>query len=226
MRWRHGGLNLLMNNGICGPSKFLTVSVQLSICRSGRGYSELGSSIPGILLYCKDAIRDDKAAYDAFRRATIPERLSLLSQNCLGFVRGIDTRTAGYANFMRIISKRNFAIHGNVDPESEPIETVYFDGKRPLFVQPGTHIEKFFEHLEKLHSPEEAVEDYENAHAFLHKIVECLDARHRFHFDQVVNDPFPGFEVRKKRPTRILPDHVVSSILQGARYDDELNVGW
>lgn len=179
-----------------------------------------------ILLYCNDSVRNDKAVYESFLRATIPERLSLLRQNCFAFVRAIDTTTATYASFMRIFSKRNFELHGNVDPLRERIETVYFDGKRPLFVEPGNHIEKFFEHLERIQNPQEAVKDYEDAHAFLHEIVECLDSQYRFHFDQVINDPFPGFEVNKRRPTRILPDQVVMSIMQGSRYDDELKVEW
>ena len=53
----------------------------------------------------------------------------------------IDTTTAAYKSFLRIFNKRNFALHGNVDPFREGIETVYFDGKRPLFVEPGNHIE-------------------------------------------------------------------------------------
>lgn len=70
------------------------------------------------------------------------------------------------------------------------------------------------------------MKDYEDTHAFLYEITECIDPHYRFHFDQVVNDPFPGFEVKRLRPTRVLPDRVVASILEGSRYDDELKVDW
>ena len=179
-----------------------------------------------ILLYCKDTIRNNKEAYDAFLRATIPERLALLGQNCFGFARAVDANTLAYANFMRIVSQRNFALHGNVDPMREQIEIVYFDGKRPLFTEPGDHIPKLFDHLETIHKPMEAIQEYEQAHEFMHEIHSCLEEGYQEHLFQVVNDAFPGFEVHKRRPTRILPDHLVMSILAGQRYDDELSVQW
>jgi hypothetical protein len=72
--------------------------------------------------------------YDWTVRTNIPERIALLSENCAGFTRPIDTKTEAYATFMRVVNKRNFALHGNVDPIAERIETIYFEGRRPLFV--------------------------------------------------------------------------------------------
>ncbi|UVO38017.1 hypothetical protein KUL72_06420 [Bradyrhizobium arachidis] len=80
-----------------------------------------------ILVFCKDAIRLDNDLYQTFIRASIPERLRLLSEHCGGFERPIDTSTEAYATFMRVVNKRNFALHGNVDPVVEKIETVYFE---------------------------------------------------------------------------------------------------
>ncbi len=179
-----------------------------------------------ILLYCKDSVRNNRDAYDAFLRARIPERLALLSQNCFGFACAVDTNTSAYANFMRIVSRRNFELHGNVDPMREQIEVVYFDGKRPLFMEPGNHIPKLFDHLEAIYRPMEAIREYEQAHEFMYEIHSCLEERYQEHFFQVVNDAFPGFEVHKRRPTRILPDQVVMTILPNQRYDDELSVQW
>jgi hypothetical protein len=177
-----------------------------------------------ILMFCKDTIRNDAVQYQAFIRAKVPQRLELLTSNCHGFIRHIDTGTSAYRDFMRVIDKRNFALHGNVDPQREQIETVYFDGKRPLFNEPGINVEKQFDHMEALYEPHDVIREYEAVHEFLLEIRENLDGRTRSFFDQVITDAYPGFELRKKRVTRILPDHNVTGFMQGMRYDDELDV--
>lgn len=179
-----------------------------------------------ILTFCKDEIRKDRQKYEAFVRETIPTRIDLLTKNCDGFIRSIDTGTEAYANFMRVVARRNFALHGNIDPVRETLEIVYFDGRRPLFVEPGHHIEKLFEHLEAIHRPGEAAAEYEHVHIFLAEIVECLDKRRRVFFEQVISDGYPGYELRKSRVTRILLDQVMMCLLPGMRYDDQLKVTW
>jgi len=151
-----------------------------------------------ILTFCKDAIRNDRNSYDGFVRAKIPERLSLLPKHCDGFAKPVDRNSAEYKDFMRIMNERNFALHGNVDPIREAIETVYFEGKRPLFVTPGDSIQNMFEQLERLHRPYHVIADYEAAHAFLISIMECLTPRHRTFFQHVISDAQPGYEMKKK----------------------------
>lgn len=175
-----------------------------------------------ILTFCKREVRDDAEAYKAFLRETIPDRLNNLRINCLGFDRAIDTKTDAYAAFMRVIQRRNFDLHGNMDPEREPIETVYFDGKRPLFVEPGHHIEKFFGHLEAVHLPDEVIDDYENVHLFLVELTQYLQPEYRSFFERVSSDPFPGFEVKKRAVTSILPEQLMMCILPDVLYDDDL----
>ena len=82
-----------------------------------------------ILVFCKDEVRNDAIRYEAFIRATVPERLALLSENCDGFLKDIDQTSEEYGGFKRVMDKRNFAIHGNIDPVREQIETVFFEGK-------------------------------------------------------------------------------------------------
>lgn len=179
-----------------------------------------------IVMFSKDAVRDNPIAYDAFLRAKIPDRLRLLSDNCHGFGRAVDTTTQAYADFMRVIGQRNFALHGNVDPLREAIEVVYFDGKRPLFASPGNHIATFFDQLESIYRPEQVIADYESVHGFLWEVAQCMDPRTLSFFRQVISDAYPGFEVRRRRVTRILPDALMMSMLPGMQYDDELDVAW
>ncbi|MUO82238.1 hypothetical protein GOZ78_24040 [Agrobacterium vitis] len=179
-----------------------------------------------ILVFCKDGVRNDPVRYAAFIRATIPERLALLSENCDGFSRPIDQTSAEYGGFKRVMDKRNFAIHGNVEPVREQIETVFFEGKRPLFNESGDNLVKFFEHLDQINAPKEVIADYEAVHLFLVVLVDHLSPRNKWFFEQVINDPFPGYELRKKRVTKILPNHEVIALIPGLRYDDDLSVTW
>ncbi|NEW99191.1 hypothetical protein [Rhodopseudomonas sp. BR0G17] len=179
-----------------------------------------------ILTFCRREILDDKERYNRFLRAKIPQRLRLLSENCDGFEKTIDKDIPGYSNFMNIFNQRNFALHGNVSPLQEQIETIYFEGRRPLFVNPGNSIEMLFAFMEKHADRHKLLEDYEQLHTFLHEVTKCLSADKRAFFEHVISDAYPGFRMDLRRPTRLLPDHYVWSGFPGIPYDDQLAVEW
>jgi hypothetical protein len=179
-----------------------------------------------ILTFVKNDIRDNIVLYNNFLRSTIPERLELLSVNCDGFAKPVDKTVPGYGHFMRIVNKRNFALHGNVDPIREEIEVVYFDKRRPLFVNPGNNIELLFSYMEAHADSAGLLKEYEELHGFLIEITECLSPRNKQFFGQVVSDAYPGYETKKLRPTRLFADHYVWAAAEGTRYDDQLNVKW
>ena len=120
-----------------------------------------------ILILCKNKIRKNSRQFDAFIRSQIDAKIFDLPYKCSGFAREIDPNSQTYKNFKRVMDKRNNAIHGNVDPEREQTELVYFDGRRPLFKDPGDHIAKLFEALARQHEPEKVVKDYEDTYYFL-----------------------------------------------------------
>ena len=95
-----------------------------------------------------------------------------------------------------------------------------------MFSAPGHHIGQFFADLERLHSPETVLHDYEAVHGFLHELTTYLEKSAAFFLDQVIDDPFPGYEVRQRRVTKILPGHAMMAIAKGIRYDDDLRVTW
>ncbi len=179
-----------------------------------------------ILIFCKDEIRADKEKYDAFIREKIPERLALLSTNCKGFAKPIGQTGEPYSSFKRVMDKRNFAIHGNVDPVREQIETVYFEGKMPIFVNNGDHILSFFTQQELIADPAQTLADYEAVHLFLAEVMDCLDLRSLEYMRVLSEDPYPGYEVNMKRVTKILPGHNVATRFKGMRFDDDLKVKW
>lgn len=170
-------------------------------------------------------LRADLDSYQSFVREHIPDRIRRLHEVCFG-MRAVDTTTKAFGQFMTIMNKRNFNVHGNVAPEREALETVYFEGTRPLFATPGHHLGQFFADLERTHSPTTVLHDYEAVHGFLHQLTTYLQENAAFFFEQVINDPFPGYEVRQRRVTRILPDTVMMAMPGGIRCDDELRIVW
>ena len=179
-----------------------------------------------ILVFCKKEVRNDVKGYGEFIRANIPERLAQLSTLCFGFESGIDQKTEMYGNFLRVMNERNFAVHGNVDPLKEQIETVYFEGKRPLFTEAGDNVFRLFEHLEAINNPTKVIQDYENVLTFLLEIKQCLSGRFRDFFDIVIDDPYPGYELRAQRVTKILPSHNAAMLFPNEFYDHDLKVRW
>ncbi len=179
-----------------------------------------------VLMLCKAEVRNNKRQYDAFVRSNIDTKIFDLFYKCEGFARPIDPQAEPYKAFKRMMDKRNQAIHGNCDPEAEQIEQVYFEGKRPLFTEPGDHIGKFFEALERLHHPETVLKDYEDTHTFLCEIAACLKPDVVESFWRIMQDPYPGYDLDRKRVGCLFAERITVAHAQGVRYDDELAVAW
>lgn len=179
-----------------------------------------------ILITCRRSIRDNVRQFEAFIRSDIDAKIFDLPYKCTGFTKPIDQRSEVFKNFKRVMDKRNHAIHGNIDPTREQIETVYFEGKRPLFEQSGDHIGKFMEGLEKQYEPEVTLKDYEDVHMFLVELINGVEPALREGIRTVMEDPYPGYDVNRKMCGRLFPEHVMSGYMQGQRYDDELKTEW
>lgn len=179
-----------------------------------------------ILMYCRPEIRSDKRQYDAFIRDHVDRKIFDLFYKCEGFARPVDMAGDVYKAFKRVVDKRNHAIHGNVDPVAERIDTVYFDRRRPLYPEGGDHVGQFHASLAKQYRPEEAVADYEATHLMLVEIAAALKPELSEFFWTVMSDPYPGFDARRNKCGHLFPERIVSGHLQGQRYDDDLEVGW
>jgi hypothetical protein len=179
-----------------------------------------------ILILCKEEIRTNPRQFDAFIRSHIDTKIFDLPYKCEGFTKKIDPNTTAYKQFKRVMDKRNHAIHGNIDPEREQTEVVYFEGKRPLFKEPGDHIAKYFETVAKQHEPEQVVKDYEDVYEFLCSIASCLRPGLQEQFWQIMEDRYPGYDLRRHITGVLLPEFMATVLMQGVRYDDELTVDW
>lgn len=82
-----------------------------------------------ILILCKKEIKRNKRQFESFIKSNIDVKIFDLFYKCDGFTESINKDSEEFKNFHKIMQRRNDTIHGNVDPESEKIEHVYFDCK-------------------------------------------------------------------------------------------------
>jgi hypothetical protein len=179
-----------------------------------------------VLILCKQEIRRNRRHFEEFIRSQIDVKLFDLSHKCEGFAKSIDQNSEEFKNFKRVMDKRNNAIHGNCDPERERLESVYFEGKRPLFAEPGDHIGKLFETLEHQHEPATVIKDYEDTYAFLLHILSCLKPGQSDPVWSILEARYPGYDLNRKITGCLFPDYVAIVHGPGIKYDDELSVSW
>lgn len=178
-----------------------------------------------ILMLCKEEIRNDERRYQSFLRSDIDIKVADLFLKCNFFVKQPSSADEEFKNFKRVMDKRNNAIHGNINPEREKFEIVYFEGKRPLYAEGGDHVATFFSNLERQYDPAGAVKDYEDVQAFLEYVLQCIDPRGQESARMIVEDSYPGWRPETNRVGKLFPDHIVN-VYMGVRYDDELKVAW
>lgn len=180
-----------------------------------------------ILILCKQEVRNNKRHFDKFIRSDIDVKLFDLHLKCDDFARSIDPNSEKFKAFKRIMDKRNHAIHGNCDPEREKIEEVYFEGKRPLFIESGDIFGKYFEALERQYQPHTVIKDYENTYTFLLEIMACLNPGTAKSVWRIMEDRHPGYDTNRKIAGALFSDTLMKGLLlPGVKYDDELAVTW
>jgi hypothetical protein len=175
-----------------------------------------------ILVLCKKEIKANQRQFESFIRSNIDVKALDLYYKCDGFIKQIDKDSDVFKNFLRVMNKRNHIIHGNIDPVREQIETVYFDGTRPLFVESGDHIGKFQEALERLHQPQTVLKDYLDTYSFLIEIASCLSPELEHSFWHIMKDSYPGYDVDRNKAGALFPNYVVGGYMEGLKFDDEL----
>ncbi len=86
-----------------------------------------------IFVQARPDIKSDSRLLESIYRQQIDVRVRGLHINCVGFDRPVDYKTDACKNFHRLINERNDLLHGNVVPEKQKFNEVYFLGKVPVF---------------------------------------------------------------------------------------------
>jgi hypothetical protein len=178
-----------------------------------------------ILMLCKKSIRENARQFEAYIRSNIDVKVFDLPYKCDRFVKQVDSNAPEYKAFKKVMDKRNDTIHGNISPEKERIEYIYFEKRRPLFAEPGDHLAKYFDSLSRRYDIDRVIADYENVHLFFAYVVSLLKPGTGSGFWQLMESRFPGYDVNRQITGVLLPEHITTGAMQGTRYDDELNAG-
>lgn len=86
-----------------------------------------------IFVLVRSDIRKDKRLYENFIRQPIDVRIKLLHINCIGFEQAIDYSHNSCRKYHSLVNERNDLLHGNVLPEKQSFNEVYFSGRVPIF---------------------------------------------------------------------------------------------
>jgi hypothetical protein len=175
-----------------------------------------------VAVLIKPAARADEAAFQAFVRSPLNEKLQNLANRCNHFARPLEQNNPAFGRYWRVVNKRNDVIHGNVDPVRDALEIVYFHGKRPLFKTGGDRIRQHWLRLIERYQPQEVLDDYLALHTFILEILDHMTPGGRRTMAMIMDDTQPGWDNRRKIGGRLFPDHVATGVFEGLRYDWQL----
>jgi hypothetical protein len=86
-----------------------------------------------IYVQARPDIKTDTRLLENTFRQQIDIRVKSLHITCLGFERPVDYTTPACKKFHTLINERNDLLHGNVSPEKQKFNDVYFKGRVPVF---------------------------------------------------------------------------------------------
>src|SRR6266487_25270 len=147
------------------------------LCRSVRMLLPvLAETFVNFLIYvlCKPEIKADRRLFENVKRAPIDIRIKSLSHNCIGFAPPVDFETDACKRIHKIFSNRNDFLHGNITPEQDSHETVFFNGTVPLFTEWKNFYDRCFASQLKSQDHEAAVREMADLSAFFEQILGCL----------------------------------------------------
>lgn len=89
-----------------------------------------------IFTLAKTKANEDREKYEKYIRSPINERVKNLHLMCNGFNCAVDyNNNDSCKEFQSVMNIRNEMLHGNVNPNTNHFDTVYFEGKVPLFAK-------------------------------------------------------------------------------------------
>lgn len=184
----------------------LCVDIQLSA-------PVFGESAVNLLtrLLAKPEVRADQRLFEDHCRRNIDVRVRGLNLICDGFAGRIDGSEEPFKEFLRLMSRRNDLLHGNVDPKKGTGHEVYFDHRFiPLWASSQGLTQLALEHALANVNPDAAIRDWEAARRFVALLLTKLDARVRDGVEQAFAQQQLGYRPETGSIGVILPQARVS----------------
>ncbi|QFT92072.1 hypothetical protein FIU86_04400 [Roseovarius sp. THAF9] len=178
-----------------------------------------------IFLARKDELKRNPRQYEQYIRQHIDTRVFDLHLKCDAFTAGVDPEHEDYKAFKRVMDRRNYNLHGNIDPAKDAIETVYFDKFTPLYEQGADPILELFRKKEAVFDISGVLRRYHDVHSFFQYVLGLMESNARKEIEFLMDDSEFGFDIKRNRLGRLFASHEAMMLLP-LQYDDELKVDW
>lgn len=163
-----------------------------------------------IFTLAKSKPPENKEDYEQFIRSPINERVKNLHLKCLGFNCAVDyNNNISCKEFQSVMNIRNEMLHGNVNPNTNHFDTVYFEGRLPLFAK-FTSLE-FDSYIASQTGIEYStlLKRYESIQNFISYVLTCLELPVANQIMDMLDEPFPGWNPKTKRLGKLFSDRAV-----------------
>lgn len=163
-----------------------------------------------IFLLADNEIKNDKRLYESFTRQQIDIRIKNLHRNCNGFHQAVDfDNVESCRKFFSVMNNRNDLLHGNIDPQKQMYDTVFFEDKIPLFNEFGNFFRYSLEASINNVTPELAINDYQAVQDFIAYVLICLKDDTREHVRIIMDKRSLGWNDLTKRVGILFPDTLI-----------------
>jgi len=192
------------------------------LCRSVRMLLPvLAETFVNFMLFtlCKPEIKSDERLYESIKRAPIDIRIKSLSFNCVGFHSPVDYATETCKRLHTMFNNRNNLLHGNVNPQSDHHEVVYFNGTVPLFTEWLDFYQRCFGAQLKSNDYDLAVGELANVLAFVEQIISSLQPGVRTEVRKMLDFAELGYNPQTKRLGLLFPNILMDHVVEFGSHD-------
>ncbi|EKL1437965.1 hypothetical protein PVD82_005061 [Enterobacter hormaechei] len=163
-----------------------------------------------IFTLAKVKASENQAEYESFIRSPINQRVKNLHLKCIGFNCAVDyDNNDSCKEFQSIMNIRNEMLHGNVNPNTNHFDTVYFEGKVPLFAKFTSLAFDSYIASQTGIEFETLLKRYESIQNFISYILTCLETAVAQQIIHMLDEPFPGWNPKTKRLGKLFSDKAV-----------------
>lgn len=163
-----------------------------------------------IFTLAKTKSHENLEEYESFKRSPINVRVKDLHLKCIGFNCPVDyDNNESCKEFQSVMNIRNEMLHGNVNPNTNHFDTVYFEGKLPLFAKFTSLAFDSYVASQTGIEFETLLKRYESIQNFISYILTCLELPVAQQIIHMLDEPFPGWNPKTNRLGKLFSDKAV-----------------
>ncbi len=164
-----------------------------------------------VFIQARPDIKTDPRLMDSIFRQQIDIRVKSLHINCLGFEKAVDYTNPACKRFHTLVNERNDLLHGNVVPEKQKFNEVYFLGNVPVFKEYRSLWDRTLAVDSKAVGLERLENEIATVNEFVEYVISCLKPEVGAVILSVISKRDLGKNSEDGRFGLLFPDHLVDS---------------